>query len=201
MPVCPVTQWGEWSHCTATCGVGRRLRTRQKAKVTKATMTSLIDCTSTHMQESMRCYTGTCNLQITERKFSLLIFEFTNIFIIHFEKRWNFVEYDGRERQGDVVATTLSHDLSSTHSLVTSLRHWIGRYTMIISTWWLRTSTKFNEQKFKEIHKKTIYLKKYSTRGFVKALILIAIKRVQIIQQLASDIAFGVIITTRLILQ
>ncbi|XP_076809330.1 kielin/chordin-like protein [Clavelina lepadiformis] len=62
IPVCPVSSWETWGHCSATCGSGRRLRMRQRTKVTKATMTSLIDCSDTHLQESMPCYTGSCNL-------------------------------------------------------------------------------------------------------------------------------------------
>ena len=33
------------------------------------------------------------------------------------------------------------------------LRLWIKRFTMIISAWWLRTSSTFNGQKFERIHK------------------------------------------------
>ena len=46
-----------------------------------------------------------------------------------------------------------SHDGGSNLTLVTLLRHWIRRFTMIISAWWLRTSSKFSGQEFEEIHK------------------------------------------------
>ena len=41
-------------------------------------------------------------------------------------------------------------DLGSTPTLVTLLRPWIQRFTMIISAWWFRTSSKFNGREFKE---------------------------------------------------
>ena len=42
--------------------------------------------------------------------------------------------------------------MSSTRTLVTLLRPWIRRFTMIISAWWLRTSSKFSGQEFEAIH-------------------------------------------------
>ena len=36
-----------------------------------------------------------------------------------------------------------SHDLGSTRTLVMLLHPWIRRFTMIISAWWLQTSSKF----------------------------------------------------------
>ena len=46
-----------------------------------------------------------------------------------------------------------SNGLGSTRTLVTLLRPWIRRFTMIISAWWLRTSSKFSGQEFEEIHR------------------------------------------------
>ena len=45
------------------------------------------------------------------------------------------------------------HGLGSTRTLVTLLRPWIRRFTMIISATWLRTSSKFSGQQFEEIHR------------------------------------------------
>ena len=39
------------------------------------------------------------------------------------------------------------HHLGSTRTLVTFLRPWIKRFTMIISAWWLRTSSEFSAKK------------------------------------------------------
>ena len=46
-----------------------------------------------------------------------------------------------------------SNDLGSTRTLVTLFRPWIRRFTMIISAWWLRTSSKFSGQEFAEIYR------------------------------------------------
>ena len=48
-----------------------------------------------------------------------------------------------REEKRVVFTTTWSNDLGSIRTLVTFLCPWIGRFTMIISAWWLRTSSKF----------------------------------------------------------
>ena len=45
------------------------------------------------------------------------------------------------------------HDLGSTRTLVTLLCPWIRRFTMTISGWWLRTSSKFIGQNFEETHR------------------------------------------------
>ena len=46
-----------------------------------------------------------------------------------------------------------SHDLGSTRTLFALLRRWIRRFTMIISTWWFRTSSKFCGKEFEEIQR------------------------------------------------
>ena len=46
-----------------------------------------------------------------------------------------------------------SNDLSSTRTLVTLLCLRIRRFTTIIFAWWLRTSSKFSGQEFKEIRR------------------------------------------------
>ena len=50
--------------------------------------------------------------------------------------------------------------MSSTRTLVTLLRPWIRRFTMIISAWWLRTSSKFT---WEEVKTSTGKLRKWST--------------------------------------
>ena len=50
--------------------------------------------------------------------------------------------------------------MSSTRTLVTLLRPWIRRFTIIISAWWLRTSSKF---RWEEVKTSTGKLGKWST--------------------------------------
>ena len=50
--------------------------------------------------------------------------------------------------------------MSSIRTLVTLLRPWIRRFTIIISAWWLRTSSKFTWEKVKTFTGK---LEKWST--------------------------------------
>ena len=50
--------------------------------------------------------------------------------------------------------------MSSTRTLVTLLRPWIRRFTIIISAWWLRTSSKFT---WEEVKTPTGKLGKWST--------------------------------------
>ena len=50
--------------------------------------------------------------------------------------------------------------MSSTRTLVTLLRPWIRRFSMIISAWWLRTSSKFTRE---EVKTSTGKLGKWST--------------------------------------
>ena len=50
--------------------------------------------------------------------------------------------------------------MSSTRTLVTLLRPWIRRFTIIISAWWLRTSSKFT---WEEVKTSTGKLRKWST--------------------------------------
>ena len=65
------------------------------------------------------------------------------------------------------------------------LRPWIRYFTMIISAWWLRTSSKLCGQEFEEIHTKLDTFKQVYMSP--KHKVVIAIKGVQIFQQLASD--------------
>ena len=43
--------------------------------------------------------------------------------------------------------------LAIARTLVTLLRPWTRRFTMIISAWWHRTSSKFSGQEFEETHR------------------------------------------------
>ena len=52
-----------------------------------------------------------------------------------------------------VFTTTLIVRSGFKRTLVTLFRPRIRRFTMIISAWWLRTSSKFKGQEFKKIHK------------------------------------------------
>ena len=52
----------------------------------------------------------------------------------------NFV--DVADRAGKVW----SYDIGSTRTLVTLLRPWIRRFTMIISAWWLRTTANYGQE-------------------------------------------------------
>ena len=55
--------------------------------------------------------------------------------------------------------------MSSTRTLVTLLRPWIRRFTIITSAWWLRTSSKFT---WEEVKKSTGKLGKWSTSKRVR---------------------------------
>ena len=79
-----------------------------------------------------------------------------------------------------------SHDLGSTPTLVTLLRLWIRRFTMIISAWWLRTSSIFSEQEFEEIHRNIESIKTpQAGADFCNHEVVNAMKSVRIVLQLA----------------
>ena len=54
-----------------------------------------------------------------------------------------------RGRKGKDVVFTKKMILGSTRILVTLLRTWMRRFTMIFSAWWLRTSKKFTWEELK----------------------------------------------------
>ena len=58
---------------------------------------------------------------------------------------------------------------------------------MIISTWWLRKSSKFNGQEYEEIYRNIESLETPKQGEFLYHKVVNAIKSVLIIQQLASD--------------
>ena len=55
----------------------------------------------------------------------------------------------GREGKGRSYGDSDLMIMSSTHTLVTMLRPWIRRLTIIISAWRLQTSSKFTWEKVK----------------------------------------------------
>ena len=59
----------------------------------------------------------------------------------------------GQECKWIVFTMIMLHDLGSTSTRSTLLRPWIKRFTMIISAWRLRTSSKFSRQAVEEIHR------------------------------------------------
>lgn len=63
IPLCPVTEWTPWGHCTATCGYGKRLRSRERTRP-EPRMMPLINCNKTHFREGEVCYAGTCTLSV-----------------------------------------------------------------------------------------------------------------------------------------
>ena len=67
---------------------------------------------------------------------------------------------------------------------------WTKRFTMIISAWWIRTSSKFSEQEFEEILRNIGLLetfKKVRGRDSSDHEVVIAIKSARNDQYLASD--------------
>ena len=60
-------------------------------------------------------------------------------------KIYHFRPSQQRGRMGKDVVTGFNPTLTML------LRSWIKRFTMIISAWWLRTSSKFSGKEFKEI--------------------------------------------------
>ena len=60
------------------------------------------------------------------------------------------------------------HDLGSTPIPLSFLRLWIRRFTMIISAWWLRTSSIFSGQELEEIHRNMDHWKLLSRCGFLQ---------------------------------
>ena len=59
----------------------------------------------------------------------------------------------GREGKGVIFATILLAWSGWNRTLVTLLRPWIRRFTMIICAWWLQTKNYFSGQEFEEIHR------------------------------------------------
>ena len=64
-----------------------------------------------------------------------------------------FIHQRGEWVKASILRRPWSNDLGSTRILVTLLRPWIRRFTMIISAWWLWTGSKFSGQEFEEIHR------------------------------------------------
>ena len=62
---------------------------------------------------------------------------------------------------------------------------WIRRFTIIISAWWIRTSRKFSGLEFEEVHKKIG--SSWAGADSSNHAVVIAMKSVRIVQQLASD--------------
>ena len=78
--------------------------------------------------------------------------------------------------------------MGSTRTLVALLRPWMRRFTMIISAWWLRTSSKFSCQEFEEIHRNIGSLETSKlVRIPTKYEVVIAKKSAPIVEYLASD--------------
>ena len=79
----------------------------------------------------------------------------------------------------------LSNDLGSTRTLVTLLRPWNRRITMIISAWWLRTSSKFSGQEFEETTGTLDHRKLLSRCGFLQSRSSRCNESVRIVQQVS----------------
>ena len=85
---------------------------------------------------------------------------------------WKFQQYIGsivETATTFVFMTTLIVDLGSSSSLVTLLRLWTRRFTMIISAWLLWTTSKFSGQEFEESIGTLGYWKLLSRFGFLQA--------------------------------
>ena len=73
--------------------------------------------------------------------------------------------------------------------LSTALRRWVRRFTMIISAWWFRTSSKFSGQDFQETggNIRSLETPKQDSADSSNHKVVIVIKSARIVLYLASD--------------
>jgi len=61
IPECETTEWSAWTHCTSTCGTGRKRRVRHRVQGDPRIHYSFINsCNKTHFEEFSRCIERPC---------------------------------------------------------------------------------------------------------------------------------------------
>ena len=65
----------------------------------------------------------------------------------------NSAQQTGRVWQFVDSQVIRGRNMGSSRTLVTLFRLWMRRFAMIISDWWIQTSSNFSEQEFKSIHR------------------------------------------------